>query len=427
MSELPKGWAYTSVFDIATPKQWKTIPKKQLLDEGYDVYGANGIIGKYSDYTHEKPTLMITCRGASCGNVHISKPKSYINGNAMTLDSLTNMVDINYLYFYLKSSDFKNVISGSAQPQITQEGLTKLELKIAPLNEQKRIADKLDSLLAKVDKAQARLEKIPTILKRFRQSVLAAATSGELTKQWRDKRDLSENSWSLIKIDDLAKRAFDGPFGSKLKTADYTSHGVKVARLENIGHLEFKAEKETFISELKYQELAKQTLAQNDVLFSSFVDEEIRVCLFEEKFGTYINKADCFCIRSDEEKILAKYLMYSLACKHTYEKIKKQVHGATRPRVNLRFLKSFELTVPSKEEQVAVIERVDILFAKADKVERQYIEAKARIDRLTQSILAKAFRGELVAQDENDEPAEQLLARIQESMPKPKAKKKTKK
>ena len=114
------SWPAVKLHDICRPRQWKTISASNLLEEGYPVYGANGKIGFYSDYTHEFPTLMITCRGATCGNVHISEPKSYINGNAMALDELDReKVDIRFLYYYLLGRGFDDVISGSAQPQIT--------------------------------------------------------------------------------------------------------------------------------------------------------------------------------------------------------------------------------------------------------------------------------------------------------------------
>ncbi|OOX29852.1 hypothetical protein BJL83_20145 [Vibrio parahaemolyticus] len=333
------------------------------------------------------------------------------------LRCIDELIQPQYLHAFVKSKKFMDDcevhMGGSVgHKRVPKDYLLKYEIPLAPLNEQIRITNKLDSILAKVDKAQARLDKIPAILKRFRQSVLAAATSGELTKEWREEMGFTKDTWLPTSIDSLSVRAFDGPFGSKLKTADYTDHGIKVARLENIGHLVFNAEKQTFISETKYQELVKNTLEHNDVLFSSFVDEEIRTCLFDERFGTHINKADCFCIRPNQEIVSPEFLMYSLACKHTYEKIKKQVHGATRPRVNLRFLKSFEIAIPSPKEQLVVVDKINQLFSKANKVERQYLEAKARLDRLTQSILAKAFRGELVPQDPNDEPAEKLLERI---------------
>ena len=148
-------WPMVKLNKICRPKQWKTISSSNLLEYGYPVYGANGKIGFYSEYTHESPALMITCRGATCGNVNISEPKSYINGNAMVLDDLdTSSVDLNYLYYFFKKRGFNDVISGSAQPQITGQGLTKVEIPLPPLEEQKRIA----AILDKADPVKTRLK-----------------------------------------------------------------------------------------------------------------------------------------------------------------------------------------------------------------------------------------------------------------------------
>lgn len=152
-------WEKVKLVDICNPKQWKTISTDMLTQDGYPVYGANGIIGFYKDYTHESPTVMITCRGATCGNIHISKPFSYINGNAMALDNLSSKVSLRYLYYFLLSYDFKNIISGSAQPQITIQGLQKLEIPLPPLHIQEQIADTLDKADALRRKDQELLQK----------------------------------------------------------------------------------------------------------------------------------------------------------------------------------------------------------------------------------------------------------------------------
>ncbi|WP_172591327.1 restriction endonuclease subunit S [Shewanella xiamenensis] len=149
-------YSLVPLVDICRPKQWPTISSSQLTKDGYPVYGANGKIGFYSEFTHADPTLMITCRGATCGNVHISEPHAYINGNAMALDDMSDSVDLRYLYYFFKSRGFDDVISGSAQPQITRQGLTKIEIPLPPLTEQKRIAailDKADALRRKRQRA----------------------------------------------------------------------------------------------------------------------------------------------------------------------------------------------------------------------------------------------------------------------------------
>ena len=130
-----------NLLDLCNPKQWKTLATSELKVNGkYDVYGANGVIGKYDEYNHENSTVLITCRGATCGNVHLSKPFSYINGNAMSLDNLDESKCLKeYLYYYLKGTDLSNSISGSAQPQITIQGLKKINVNLYDIDTQNKI------------------------------------------------------------------------------------------------------------------------------------------------------------------------------------------------------------------------------------------------------------------------------------------------
>jgi len=137
--------AQVNLVDICKPKQWKTIASSKLKSEGFPVYGANGRIGYYSEYTHELPTVLVTCRGATCGTINICEPKSYVNGNAMALDDLDPSVDLKYLYYVLNHRGFNDVISGSAQPQITRTNLKNLKIPLPSLEEQKKIAAILDA------------------------------------------------------------------------------------------------------------------------------------------------------------------------------------------------------------------------------------------------------------------------------------------
>ena len=132
--------------EICSPKQWKTISTDLLTGTGYPVYGANGVIGYYSEYNHTDPTLLITCRGATCGMLNICKPYSYVNGNAMALDNLTPDVNISYLYYYLQNRGFKDVITGSAQPQIVRQSLEKVQIYYPDLQIQTAIVSLLDKV-----------------------------------------------------------------------------------------------------------------------------------------------------------------------------------------------------------------------------------------------------------------------------------------
>ena len=111
-----------NLFDICNPKQWKTVSAKDLSEVGYPCYSANGKIGFYKTYNHEFPTLLIGCRG-TCGSLHITEPFSYVSANAMALDGLNEkLVVMKYLYYFFRKRGFRDIISGSSQPQITRQG-----------------------------------------------------------------------------------------------------------------------------------------------------------------------------------------------------------------------------------------------------------------------------------------------------------------
>jgi len=145
--------------EICSPKQWKTISSNKLLKSGYPVYGANGKIGFYSKYTHSEPTILITCRGATCGTINVCEPQSYVNGNAMALDKLSPKVSLEYLKYILIARGLDDVISGSAQPQITRTNLNRIKIPLPPLVAQKRIAEILDNAAALRDKIKALLKE----------------------------------------------------------------------------------------------------------------------------------------------------------------------------------------------------------------------------------------------------------------------------
>ena len=129
-----------SLCEICRPKQWPTIPTKDFTEDGYLVYGANGVIGHYSEYNHEHPTILMACRGASCGAINISQPNSYITGNAMCMDEVIPEISFEYLAYFLSNYDYKTIITGGAQPQITYANLKKVMVPIPSYNEQQSFA-----------------------------------------------------------------------------------------------------------------------------------------------------------------------------------------------------------------------------------------------------------------------------------------------
>lgn len=153
---MKEGWEYKKLGDICEIYQPKTISTNNLVQDGkYFVYGANGIIGKYNQYNHEESEILMTCRGATCGTINVSKPFSWINGNAMVIHPLISKDELirRHLIYQLKYADLSNVITGAAQPQITRQNLSPLVISIPPLSVQHRIVSHLDKINEIIDES----------------------------------------------------------------------------------------------------------------------------------------------------------------------------------------------------------------------------------------------------------------------------------
>ncbi len=415
-NSIPADWREVNLMDFCYPKQWKTISTSQLIDSGYVVYGANGKIGFYNEYTHEKPTLMITCRGATCGNLHVSESFSYINGNAMALDDLAEkQVLQKYLLYALKTRGLGDVISGSAQPQITRQGLSSVKVLLAPVAEQQQIAAKLDELLAQVDNLKTRLDTIPKIIKRFRQSVLAAAVSGKLTEDWHATKSLSV----VVTIGEVAS---DIRYGTS-KKCDYEKGNTPVIRIPNIdnGFLNLTDMK---FADFDDKELNSLSLVVGDLLLirsNGSVDLVGKTALISEKDVHCLYAGYLIRIRLNQQLVVPKYVLYCLQSSQIRKIIEMQARSTSGVNnINSKELAALPFLRPSLQEQTEIVSRVEQLFAYADQIEQRVKDAQSRVNHLTQAVLAKAFRGELTAEWRAQNPelisgensAVALLARI---------------
>lgn len=433
-NNIPGSWVSSHLVDLVTPKQWKTISTKELTEEGYVVYGANGKIGFFSEYTHEKPTLMITCRGATCGNLHISESFSYINGNAMALDSQPiNLIGLNFLFYALKARGLGDSISGSAQPQITGKGLQGVCVPLPPLAEQNVIAEKLDTLLAQVEITKARLESTLETLKQFRQSVLAAAVSGKLTEDWRGTSELIK--WKPVKLKSFVKNI---EAGKNLKCIETPPKD------DEYGIIKISA-----VTWGTYDEEQSKTLPRNDLFIESrrvmVGDFLISRANTIELLGNpvIVNRVTknlmlsdkvLRLVMNDEDKPWISIFLRSVDGRREIES-RSTGNQMSMRNIGQKALLDIDLPKVPEIEQAEIVKRVDKLFSGADATEKQVNQALERVNNLTQSILAKAFRGELTEQWRKENPelisgdnsAEALLTKIKAEREAVKPKRKTKK
>lgn len=278
---------------------------------------------------------------------------------------------------------------GVAMPHITKAGMEAWEIQLPPISEQKIIAEKLDTLLAQVESTKARLEQIPQILKRFRQAVLGAAVSGKLTEDWRDNSSLS--GWIEGKLGEFIKKPSYGTSSKSNKEGL-----IPVLRMGNLqgGKLDW--------TDLVYTsdtiEIEKYKLEYNDVLFNRTNSPELvgKTAIYKSEqpaiYAGYLIRVQCL---PDLNPDYLNYHLNSILGRQYCYSVKSD--GVSQSNINAQKLIAYPITVPPLPEQHEIVRRVEQLFAYADTIEKQVNNALARVNNLTQSILAKAFRGELTA------------------------------
>ena len=277
--------------------------------------------------------------------------------------------------------------------------LKEIAFKIPPLAEQKVIADKLDELLAQVDTLKARLDAIPTILKRFRQSVLAAAVSGKLTEEWRGAVEYKRDVTTLAHFTDI-------DIGHAFKSKEFTENGIRLLRGQNIepGALRWKETK--FFPEEKAGAFEHLRLIAGDIILAmdrpivaaglklARVKSEDLPCLLVQRVARFKNFRGLntnFLMLVLEDPSFSNYLIPNQT-------------GSDIPHISGKQILSYPVSIPNLEEQAEIARRVEQQFSYADQVEQQVKNAQTKVNQLTQSILAKAFRGELTEQWRQDNP-----------------------
>ncbi|EIY7828601.1 restriction endonuclease subunit S [Escherichia coli] len=418
--KLPEGWVDTQLGNVV---DYGKTSKKVLSEVNDDTWilelediekASSKLLNKVT--ASERP-FKSTKNSFRKGDILYGKLRPYLNKIIIANDDgvcTTEIIPINaepicfnkYLFYWLKSSTFLSYVNdvsyGVNMPRLgTTDGL-KAPLRLAPLAEQKIIAEKLDTLLAQVDSTKARLEQIPQILKRFRQAVLAAAMRGELSETWR-----THNSFniSLHKYYELTK-------GKKLKAKNIAEPCEENTWLRcNIGHI-FNVKSGDGLT-------AKEMNSSGDIpvyggngitgYHDKYNTEESTIVI--GRVGYYCGSVhltpekswitdNALLVDFNRDLITEKFAYWLLKATN----LRVDTSSSAQPVISGAKIYSIEIVVPPVEEQHEIVRRVEQLFAYADTIEKQVNNALARVNNLTQSILAKAFRGELTAQWRAENP-----------------------
>ncbi|GAA0231707.1 restriction endonuclease subunit S [Marinomonas primoryensis] len=446
MSELPKGWVEVEWDQVTTKDGFRRGPfggnlkKSCFVESGFAIYEQYAPINndcinfryfvddeKYKElqsFKVDNGDFLISCSGTmgKITKVPEGAPKGLINQALLRIRLVESCIDSEYFLKLFRSPILQNQVlnssvGGAIQNLAAVKELKKILIPLAPLAEQKRIVEKLDQVLAQVDTIKARLDGIPAILKRFRQSVLAAAVSGKLTEEWRGKDEeyidtcgyKTPSSWLQSSIDEESEYVTSGSRGW---AQYYSDTGSLFIRSQDINTDELEIDDAAFVK-LPAKVEGQRTKVQKEDLLITITGANVTKCarLKIELDDAYISQHVALIrLKNTEDSSFIELVLKALNAGR--KQLTDLAYGGGKPGLNLQNIKDVKFSKPIYKERDEIVRLVDQYFAFADTIEAQVQKAQQRVDKLTQSILAKAFRGELVPQYPTDEPADELLKRI---------------
>ena len=348
-------------------------------------------------------------------------PSPLIHGmNLLRLRLGHNEVDPKCIFLEMQGGKFRDEVRHKSnqavnQVSLNQKNLKTIKLSLPPLAEQKRIVEAVERLLSEVNTTREALARVPKILKRFRQSVLAAACSGKLTEGWRN----GDARWGVKRLDDL----FLVRSGEAFKKKDYSETGTRLLQIANVGFGEIIWQQQHFVPTKFANQFEDDLLRTNDIVIAlnrPILGNQMKVGFVTTKDLPAILYQRVAMLRKAGSEIEPRFAFTYFQSDEFRELVQSNLQGSDQPYLNFSLLREFEIPIPPIPEQHEIVRRVDELFAWADDIEAAVTAATARADKLTQAILARAFKGELVPTEaelarkegRDYEPASVLLARI---------------
>ncbi|MEA5479581.1 restriction endonuclease subunit S [Pseudanabaena galeata UHCC 0370] len=489
--DLPMGWELTKMEDLVID------PKSDIVD---GPFGSNLKASEYQDtgipiirlqnidrnrfinsnikfvspekaeslarHSFVKGNIAITKLGEPLGKACIIPDfleKGIIVADIVRVRVDEDKVNSTYLTYSINSQDvieqLQNQTKGTTRARVNLSHIREIQIPLPPLNEQRRIVEKVEALMARSRKAKEALDAIPKLIEQFRQSVLAAAFRGDLTADWREQNPNIEPASVLLKHIRKEREIFNQSTKDKLLlSSEIDEEGLQISDIPESWEIVQSKELFSFVTSgsrgwakyysekgsifIRMGNLNRQTIKldldsiqrvqlpqgiegtrtkvkENDILISITADCGMIGIVPASFPEAYVNQH--VALARPINYICPQYLAWYLASSEGgVKQFRELQRGATKVGLVLGDIQSILIPLPSLQEQIKIVEVIDMIFKRIEYIESEYMNLAKNLDTLNQSILSKAFRGELVEQDPNDEPASVLLERIQKEREKEK-------
>lgn len=465
LPQLPKGWVWTTLGTIADTVPGYGFPEKYQGDKTEEIpFFKVGDISKAflsqniylvaaNNYVSARVAQEMRAKPLKAGTVVFAKIGEAIKLNRRAILGQDSLVDNNvigvypfpetssqmYVFYFLLIIRLGNLSRATTVPSVRKSDIEQISIPLPPLPEQHRIVARIEELITRLDAGVEALKKIQLQLKRYRQSVLKSAFSGELTAEWRKahKSELEPASVLLEKIKQERKKNVKYKELPPLDTADLLElpEGWVWTRVEEIGQTETgttpaKSKPEYYGKEyafykptdlnagyfvkesqdgLSVQGIKKARLLPTNSILVTCIGATIGKTGFIRREGASNQQINAVIT---DEGILPEYIYFTCITPYFQKSIIDKASSTTLPILNKGKFEVLPLPIPPFEEQQKIVEEIERHFSVTDEIEKTIDQSLTQADRLRQSILKKAFEGKLVPQHPDDEPAEKLLERI---------------
>jgi restriction endonuclease S subunit len=432
MSDLPNGWTETRLGNTISLNYGKSLPATVRDGGQFAVFGSNGIVGYHSEAITAAPAIVVGRKG-SFGEVHFSEDACFPIDTTYYVDAFSTL-DARFAFHLLRHLPLTEMNRASAIPGLNREDAYGLDIALPPLPEQRRIVAKVDGLTARTARARKELDRIPTLIARYKHRLLALAFSGELTASWRshnkNAHQIVGRSAAEIRSKYSADQTdeFEPPFA--------TPSTWRWLRLPEIGDLDRGKSRHRPRNDPKLfggpypfvqtgdVRAADRLLTEFSTTYSEFGLEQSRlwpigtVCI---TIAANIAETAILGIEAcfpdsvvgflpDVDRVSGEFVEFFIRTMRS--ELEAFAPATAQKNINLNVLSSVRVPVPPLEEQAEIVRRIESAFGWLDRMAADHDAAVRLIPKLDAAILAKAFQGKLVPQDPNDEPAAKLLERI---------------
>ena len=383
------GWRRMKLGEVLKLEYGKPLPPDRRTDDGkFPAYGANGVKCRTNDVYWEKPSIVVGRKG-SAGEVNL------VDGGFWPLDVTYFVVfddgeyDLRFLYYLLSRLNLPSLAKG-VKPGLNRNDVYAIGQWFPLLPEQERIVGILDEAFAAIATATANTEENLANARELFESVIGSIVNATDQAEWRTASvaDVAKGQKGAIRT---------GPFGSQLLHGEFVDQGIAVLGIDNAVHNHFTWGKRRFITQEKYEELRRFQAFPGDVIIT-IMGTCGRCAVLPEDIPTAITSKHLCCITLDAQKCLPGYLhQYFLYHPESRKHLERHAKGAIMTGLNMTIIKSLPVRLPPISQQTTILQSCTGVATEVVALETITNARLTLLTELKQSILHKAFTGELTA------------------------------